>query len=346
MWGGIGAGSPNHWNALMTDYCMTAKFGTGKAGSGDTQPRSLAPKRDYGKVGVLMGGKSTEREISLKSGTAVLHALLRCGVNAHAFDPGERGLNELVAQKFDRVFIALHGRFGEDGTIQGALEWLGIPYSGSGVMASAVAMDKWRTKLIWQSAGIPTPRFIVLERDFSFATITQYLGLPVVVKPAREGSSIGVSKVNTMEETKKAYEVASRYDDIVLAEQFISGSEITAAILGETALPLIRLETPREFYDYEAKYLANSTRYLCPSGLGAETEKSIQEFALRAFRILGCKGWGRCDVMLDRENNPYFLEVNTIPGMTDHSLVPMAAKAYGLSFDDLVLEILELAYVG
>ncbi len=343
---GFGSGSPNYWGALMADYCMAAKFSSGSVGLGNSQVRDAVVQRDYGKVGVLMGGKSAEREISLKSGSAVLAALIRRGVNAHAFDPSQHGLNELAALKFDRVFIALHGRFGEDGTIQGALEWLGIPYSGSGVMASAIAMDKWRTKLIWQAAGIPTPRFLLLAPDFSFDAVTEYLGLPVVVKPGREGSSIGVSKVSTIQELKQAYELASRYDDIILAEQFISGSELTAAVLGDSALPLIRLETPREFYDYDAKYFANNTRYLCPSGLSATTEKSVQELALRAFRLLGCKDWGRCDVMLDKDSNPYFLEVNTVPGMTDHSLVPMAAKAQGLDFDDLVLRIMELAYVG
>ena len=293
-----------------------------------------------------MGGRSAEREISLKSGTMVLNALKKSGVDAHAFDPRESGLEALTAQHFDRAFIALHGRFGEDGTVQGALEYLGIPYTGSGVMASALAMDKWRTKLLWDAAGLPTPRFELIGARTDPAGLAARLGLPLMVKPVREGSSIGMSKVTTVEKIAPAYELAARYDDAVIAERFVAGMELTAGILEEQALPLIRLETPREFYDYEAKYFADDTRYLCPCGLPAAREQAIQQAALEAFRILGCSGWGRVDAMLDREGDLHLLEVNTIPGMTDHSLVPMAARAAGIAFEDLCVRILESAHVG
>lgn len=300
----------------------------------------------FGKVAVLMGGRSAEREISLKSGTMVLGALKKGGVDAHAFDPRDSGLDALKSQRFDRAFIALHGRFGEDGTVQGALEYLGIPYTGSGVMASALAMDKWRTKLLWQAAGLPTPPYELMTARADPADLARKLGLPLMMKPAREGSSIGMSKVTSVEKIAPAYELATRYDDVVIAERFIEGVELTAAILGDEALPLIRLETPREFYDYEAKYFANDTRYVCPCGLPADQEQSIRRLAQEAFRVLGCSGWGRVDLMLDREGNPYLLEVNTVPGMTDHSLVPMAARARGISFEDLVTRILEGVHVG
>ena len=297
-------------------------------------------------MAVLMGGRSAEREISLKSGIMVLDALKRRGVDAHAFDPRERGLEALKAQRFDRAFIALHGRFGEDGTVQGALEYLGIPYTGSGVMASALAMDKWRTKLLWGAAGLPTPGYELLSARTDPAGLADRLGLPLMVKPAREGSSIGMSKVTTIEKIAPAYELAMRYDDVVIAERFVEGIELTAGILGDEPLPLIRLETPREFYDYEAKYFADDTRYVCPCGLPAEQERSVQRTALEAFRLLGCSGWGRVDAMLDHDGKLQLLEVNTIPGMTDHSLVPMAARAQGISFEDLVVRILETAHVG
>ncbi|MEQ1776026.1 MAG: D-alanine--D-alanine ligase [Burkholderiales bacterium] len=300
---------------------------------------------NFGKVAVLMGGRSAEREISLKSGSMVLAALKRKGVDAHAFDPREQGFEQLIAQRFARVFIALHGRFGEDGTVQGALEYLGIPYTGSGVMASALAMDKWRTKLAWLASGIPTPVYELLTVDSKAADVAARLGLPLMVKPAHEGSSIGITKVDSIEKIDGAYELAAKLDDTVIAEQFIAGSEITAAILGNEALPLVRIEAPQGNYDYHNKYFGNETKYHCPSGLPADLEKQIQQQALAAFRIIGCQGWGRLDVMLDAENRPWFLEVNTIPGMTDHSLVPMAARARGLSFDDLVLRILEAAHV-
>lgn len=295
----------------------------------------------FGKVAVLFGGRSAEREVSLKSGSAVLAALRARGVDAHAFDPAERRLDELAG--FDRAFIALHGRYGEDGTIQGVLELMGIPYTGSGVLASALAMDKWRTKLVWQAAGIPTPRYALLEAHTDFDAVVRELGLPLMVKPASEGSSIGMSKVTRAEELRPAWELAARHDRLVIAEAFVSGAEYTAGILGERALPLIRLETPHTFYDYEAKYLANDTRYILPCGLPPEREQALQALALQAFRILGCRGWGRADFIVDQTGTPYFLEMNTAPGMTDHSLVPMAARQAGLSFGDLVLRILELA---
>jgi D-alanine-D-alanine ligase len=301
---------------------------------------------DFGKVAVLLGGRSAEREISLRSGNMVLGALSRKGVDAHAFDPQEHGLEQLIAQHFDRVFIALHGRFGEDGTVQGALEYLGIPYTGSGVMASAIAMDKWRTKLLWQAAGVPTPPYEVLNKDTDFPSVAERLGIPLMVKPAREGSSIGMSKVTSIEKIEAAYEVAAQYDEVIIAERFIEGLEVTAAILNGEPLPLIRLETPRTFYDYQAKYFSDDTRYICPSGLAAEQEGRIQAQALRAFKLIGCSGWGRVDVMIDRTGEPYLLEVNTIPGMTDHSLVPMAARARGIEFEDLCVRILESAHVG
>ncbi len=297
-------------------------------------------------MAVLMGGRSAEREISLKSGTMVLDALKKSGVDAHAFDPRDHGLEALKAQRFDRAFIALHGRFGEDGTVQGALEYLGIPYTGSGVMASALAMDKWRTKLLWRAAGLPTPNYELMSARTDPAGLAARLGLPLMVKPAREGSSIGMSKVATIEKIAPAYELAARYDDVVIAERFVEGMELTAGILGDEPLPLIRLETPREFYDYQAKYFADDTRYICPCGLPAEQERSVQRTALEAFRLLGCSGWGRVDAMLDRDGTLQLLEVNTIPGMTDHSLVPMAARAQGISFEDLCVRILESAHVG
>jgi D-alanine-D-alanine ligase len=301
---------------------------------------------NFGKVAVLLGGKSAEREVSLKSGGMVLKALRSRGVDAHAFDPAQRSLEELVREKFDRAFIALHGRFGEDGTVQGVLEWLGIPYTGSGVLASALAMDKLRTKRIWGAEKLPTPAYELLSEDTNFRIAARRLGVPLMVKPASEGSSIGMSKVRAAAALEEAYRLAARYDRVVIAEQFIDGIELTGAILGERALPLIKLETPRDFYDYEAKYLADDTRYIVPCGLPAKKERELQELCLEAFRALGCSGWGRVDLMLGKRGRPYLLEVNTSPGMTDHSLVPMAARAVGLSYEDLCLEILKGAHVG
>ena len=301
---------------------------------------------DFGKVAVLLGGRSAEREISLKSGKAVLDALRRRNVDAYPFDPAEQPMEALLQQGFKRAHIALHGRYGEDGTVQGALELMGLPYTGSGVMASALAMDKWRTKLLWQAAGINSPCYAVLNAQSDFNAVVKELGLPLIVKPSREGSTIGLSKVMVAEDLPAAYQLAAKHDVVVLAEQFIEGVELTAAILGEIPLPLVRIETAGRLYDYQAKYLSNDTCYFCPSGLSAGQEQAIQAQALQAHRILGCEGWGRVDVILDKSGRAYFLETNTSPGMTDHSLVPMAARAAGISFEDLVVQILELAHVG
>ena len=301
---------------------------------------------NFGKIAVMSGGKSAEREVSLKSGNAVLAALKMRGVDAHPFDPAERELSELKTSGFSCVFIALHGGYGEDGTLQGALELIGIPYTGSRVLASSLAMDKWRTKLIWRAVGIPVPDYEILHAASDFSAIEARLGLPLFVKPAREGSSIGISKVKTAGELRPAYDLAARHDPLVIAETYIGGGEYTVAILGETALPIIKIEPANEFYDYEAKYLRNDTRYLCPSGLPPEREKHIQEQAQKAFAVIGGNGWGRVDFLMDDADMPYFLEVNTAPGMTDHSLVPMAARAAGLGFEDLVVKILEMAHRG
>lgn len=296
-----------------------------------------------GKVAVMLGGTSAERPVSLNSGNAVLAALQRQGVDAHPFDPATRNLGDLISGEFDRVFIALHGRYGEDGCMQGALELLGIPYTGSGVMASALGMDKWRTKLLWRAAGLPTADWAILTADSDFAAVEEQLGLPIFVKPAREGSSIGMSKVTAPGTLRAAYETAVEHDALVLAEKFIDGPEFTAGILGDTPLPLIRLEPAKEkaFYDFEAKYLRNDTQYHCPAGLPASQEQALRQLALDAFRLLGGRGWGRVDIMLDRTGKPYLLEANTSPGMTDHSLVPMAARVAGRDFDALCLAILE-----
>jgi len=299
-----------------------------------------------GKVAVLLGGRSAEREVSLKSGGMVLNALRSKGVDAHPFDPKERSLEDLARQRFDRAFIALHGRFGEDGTMQAILEWLGVPYTGSGVLASALAMDKLRTKRVWAAERLPTAPHVVLDRNTSLRGVAKKLGLPLFVKPASEGSSVGMSKVKRAGDLDEAFAAAVNYDPVVLAEKFIDGPELTVAIVGDEVLPVIRIETPREFYDYEAKYLADDTRYLIPCGLPKAKEKQLQALCLKAFRALGCRGWGRVDLMLDRRGKPYLLEINTSPGMTDHSLVPMAARAVGLSYEDLCLRILELARVG
>ena len=305
-----------------------------------------ANPRSLGKVAVLMGGRSAEREISLMSGNGVLKALRSRGVDAHAFDPAARDLNMLRKEKYRRAFIALHGRFGEDGTVQGALELLGIPYTGSGVLASALAMDKVRTKRLWAAEGLPTAEHILLGRETSFPAVARKLGLPLFVKPASEGSSVGMTKVRAASRLKKAYALAARHDPVVIAEKFIDGPELTAGILGERVLPLIRIETPREFYDYQAKYFTDDTRYLIPCGLPKAKERQLQALCLQAFRALGCRGWGRVDLMLDRRGRPYLLEINTSPGMTGHSLVPMAARAAGLSYENLCMRILEGARVG
>ncbi|SFW20077.1 D-alanine--D-alanine ligase [Nitrosovibrio sp. Nv17] len=300
----------------------------------------------FGKVAVLLGGRSAEREISLQSGAAVLDALCRQGVDAHPFDPAGQRMEVLLQQGFERVHIALHGRYGEDGTIQGALELMDLPYTGSGVMASALAMDKWRTKLLWEQAGIDTPRHVLMDAGSKTDAVVEALGLPLIVKPAREGSTIGLSKVVAAADLPAAYELAARHDSMVLAEQYIAGMELTVGILEETPLPLVRIRAASGLYDYHAKYVATDTRYDCPSGLPATEEEAIQAQALKAYRILGCEGWGRVDVIRDEAGKAYLIEANTSPGMTSHSLVPMAAKAAGIPFDRLVLRILELAHVG
>jgi D-alanine-D-alanine ligase len=302
--------------------------------------------KTFGKVAVLFGGRSAEREVSLKSGAAVLAALLRSGVDAHAFDPAVQNLQALVDDGYDRAFIALHGRFGEDGTVQGTLELLGIPYTGSGVMASALGMDKWRSKLVWQAGGLPIPDYAMLDEHSDWNAVAKQLGLPLFVKPANEGSSVGISKVKAVNELPDAYRVAVRHDKLVLAESFIGGGEYTVALLGEQALPVIKIEPANEFYDYEAKYLRNDTRYLCPSDLSAAREAEMQDLAKQAFALIGGQGWGRVDFLTSENGQQYLLEANTSPGMTDHSLVPMAARQAGISFEQLVLSILELTHVG
>ncbi len=302
--------------------------------------------RRFGKVAVLLGGRSAEREVSLQSGQAVLAALRRNGVDAHPFDPAETPLSALLDENFDRAHIALHGRFGEDGTVQGALELMGIPYTGSGVMASALAMDKWRTKLLWQAVGLSVPRCMLLTKHSDFEQVAQTLGLPLIIKPAREGSTIGLSKIYQMQDIEQAYRQAAEHDDLVLAEEFIEGIELTAAILGDRALPLVKIEVSGDLYDYQAKYLSDETHYFCPCGLPEEQERAIQEQALLAYQTLGCEGWARVDLILSRTGGFYFLEANTSPGMTSHSLVPMAASAAGMEFDELVLNILSLSHVG
>jgi D-alanine-D-alanine ligase len=309
-------------------------------------PVSADRARRLGKVAVLLGGKSAEREISLLSGNAVLAGLRRAGVDAHAFDPSERDVFDLKREGFERVFIALHGRYGEDGTVQGALELLGIPYTGSGVMASSLCMDKVRTKLVWIAVGLPTPKFLVIDERSNWDQVVKTLGLPLIVKPAREGSTIGITKVSSRADLPKAYELAAKHDALVLAEEFVAGQELTGAFLGEQALPLIRIEAPQGNYDYQNKYFTDDTKYFCPSGLPDNDEHSIRDLVLRSAQALGCAGWGRADLIRRADGSVTLLEMNTSPGMTGHSLVPMAAKAAGISFDELVVRILESAHVG
>ncbi|MBK7765746.1 MAG: D-alanine--D-alanine ligase [Sulfuritalea sp.] len=301
---------------------------------------------DFGKVAVMMGGKSAERAVSLKSGAAVLAALRSSGVDAHAFDPRDKALEALHAEGFKRVFIALHGRGGEDGTLQGALDLLDLPYTGSGVLGSALAMDKWRSKLVWQAAGLPVPDYVVLDAASDFAAVEARLGLPLFVKPANEGSSIGISKVKEAGGLRAAYELAAGFDSCVIAERYLGGGEFTVGIVAGQALPVIRIVPATEFYDYEAKYLRDDTEYRIPSGLGEQGESEMRDLALRAFAVLGGRGWGRMDLMLDTAGRSYCLEANTSPGMTDHSLVPMAARAAGIPFAQLVLRLLEGAGHG
>lgn len=302
----------------------------------------------FGKVGVLFGGRSAEREISLISGNGVLQALKSRGIDAHAFDPGTQSLAELAAQEFDRVFIALHGRYGEDGSLQGALELLGIPYTGSGVMASSIGMDKITTKKIWLQEGVPTPRYVRIDADTDLDAVVAGLGLPLIVKPPLEGSSIGITKVTQADQLKEAVALVTSMDESVLAEEFVTGRELTVAVLGHgaaaRALPIVEIVAPEGKYDYQNKYFTDDTQYHCPAPLPEELTHEIQRHAVNAYRALGCEGWGRVDVLVrESDMRPFLLEVNTSPGMTTHSLVPMAARAVGIGYEDLCVEILRSA---
>lgn len=300
------------------------------------------------KVGVLFGGRSAERAVSIMSGTGVLAALKSRGIDAHAFDPAERSLADLAAEKFDRVFIALHGRYGEDGSLQGALEQLNIPYTGSGVMASSIAMDKIFTKKIWLYHGLPTPNYAVLSPTSDLTEVNRQLGLPLIVKPPHEGSTIGITKVIDASALQAAYELAAQFDEEVLAEEFVLGRELTVAVLGRgasaRALPLIEIIAPEGNYDYQNKYFTDDTKYLCPAPIDATLTKEIQVMCEEAYRAVNCEGWARIDVLLRAsDNKPFLIEINTSPGMTSHSLVPMAAKAAGMSYEDVCVEILQTA---
>lgn len=293
-----------------------------------------------GKILVLMGGTSAEREVSLNSGQAVYQALKAKGHNVDALDINENAIQQLANQTFDVAFIALHGRGGEDGSMQGVLDWMAKPYTGSGVMASAIAMDKWRTKLLWQAAGLPTPKAVLLEDTTDWSSTIDALSHNAIVKPAREGSSIGMRRVNNADELAASYQFAKQYDALVLAEKWVQGREFTVAVVQGKALPVIQLKTDRDFYDFEAKYQSNDTQYLLPSGLSESAEIQIKQLAEKAFQLLGCEGWARIDVMEDEAGQFWLLEANTSPGMTDHSLVPMAAQAQGLAFAELVEQLL------
>ncbi|MCP4284558.1 MAG: D-alanine--D-alanine ligase [Gammaproteobacteria bacterium] len=299
---------------------------------------------EFGKVAVLMGGQSAERAVSLDGGKAVLESLQRSGVNAVGIDADEKVLTQLRSGGFDRVFILLHGRGGEDGVIQGALEVIGLPYTGSGVAGSALGMDKYRCKLLWRGLGLLTPPFAMIRSDQDLPA-AEALGFPLMIKPVHEGSSIGMAKVADAGELLTAWRAAAEYDREVMAERWVTGAEYTVAILGNEALPAIRLETPHQFYDYDAKYHADTTSYHCPAGLPDDQEQRVRELALLAFQSVGANGWGRVDMMMNEENELFLIEVNTVPGMTSHSLVPMAARTQGISFDQLVWRILEPAMV-
>lgn len=301
--------------------------------------------QQYGRVAVVMGGTSAEREVSLLSGTAVLHGLQQAGVDAFGIDADSTLLHKLQQERTDRVFAILHGRDGEDGKLQGALEWLGLPYTGSGVLASALAMDKVRTKLLWKQLGIATPDFMQLHPDTDFAAVLRRLG-PCFVKPVNEGSSIGIGGAETVGQLETAFHKAYAYDDEVLAESWIKGPEFTVAILGDEVLPPVEMRTRNAFYDYDAKYLSDETQYICPAELDRQETCELQELALAAYRAVGCSGWGRVDAMRDAAGRFWLLEVNTAPGMTSHSLVPMAAKAAGIGFEALVLRILDSSFAG
>lgn len=311
--------------------------------------QGIHPDVGFGKVAVLMGGRSAEREVSLMSGAGVLQALRARGVDAHAFDPAEQPMDELRKQGFERCFIALHGRFGEDGTVQGALELLGIPYTGAGVMASSLSIDKVMTKRVWLAEGLPTPRYVLLRRgewgEAQLRNVVAALGLPLIVKPVREGSSLGVTKVTSEAQMAVALTDAQALDADILCEQFIAGDEVTCPVLGEgaqaRALPVIHIVAPGGNYDYQNKYFSDDTEYRVPCDLPPGEEAAIQALVLKAYRVLGCRGWGRLDVMIDAATRqPYLIEINTSPGMTGHSLVPMAARAIGISYEDLCLQLL------
>jgi D-alanine-D-alanine ligase len=306
--------------------------------------RRIEVASDFGRVAVLLGGSSTEREVSLISGAAVLAALRRRGIDAEAFDPRDLPLTDLKKGRFDRAWIALHGPGGEDGTLQGALEFLGLPYTGSGVLGSAVGMDKLRTKRLAQAVGVPTPEVVVLRNAADSALALEKLGLPLIIKPATQGSSVGMSKVERAQDMEPARQKAAAVDRVVFAEPWVVGPEYTVAILHRRALPSIRIETPRSFYDYEAKYFRTDTSYFCPSGLSAAAEQQMASLALAAFDAAGAEGWGRADFMADQSGRPLLLEINTVPGMTDHSLVPMAARHAGLDFDELAWQVLETSF--
>jgi D-alanine-D-alanine ligase len=309
-----------------------------------TALRRVSDPKEFGRVAVLFGGDSSEREISLLSGNAVLEALRRRGVDAHPFDPRDRALGALLEEGFHRVWIALHGPGGEDGTLQGALEYLGVPYTGSGVMGSAIGMDKLRTKRLAQAIGVGTADSVVLRGPQDFEIAIERLGLPMIVKPATQGSSVGMTKVEREADLPAAYEAAAALETSVFAEPWITGKEYTVAVLQGCALPSIRIETPKSFYDYEAKYFRDDTRYFCPSGLSSQAEQHLANLALAAFDAVGASGWGRADFMADATGRPLLLEINTIPGMTSHSLVPMAARAVEIDFDELVWRVLETSF--
>ncbi|HEY1044428.1 MAG TPA: D-alanine--D-alanine ligase [Telluria sp.] len=309
---------------------------------------STSEAQALGKVGVLFGGRSAERDVSIMSGTGVLKALQSQGIDAHAFDPGTQSLADLAAQKFDRVFIALHGRYGEDGSLQGALEQMGIPYTGSGVMACAIAMDKIYTKMIWLMHGLPTPKYATVANGADLAQVAQQIGIPMIVKPPHEGSTIGITKVSTESDLQGAFVTAFKYDDPVLAEEFVTGREFTVAILGKgkdaRALPVIEIVAPEGNYDYQNKYFTDVTQYFCPAQLDAAITEEMQRIAVEAYRALDCEGWGRIDFMLRAsDNKPFLIEANTSPGMTSHSLVPMAANAVGISYEALCVQIVRSA---
>jgi len=323
----------------MSEHILSAWGGRVKSRLASLNVKSL------GRVGVLLGGRSGEREISLLSGNGVLQALLSKGVDAHGFDPGLRNPTELVSEKFDRIFISLHGRYGEDGTIQGLLDLLDLPYTGSGVLASALAIDKIVTKQVWISNGLATPEFEELTANSDWNAVVKHLGLPLIVKPAHEGSSLGLTKVKSVDELPAAYQLAAGLDKKVIAETCIIGDELTCPLVGQgsnaEALPVIKIIPPQANYDFHNKYFSDETQYLCPTGLASEVNERVQALALAAYKALGCRTWGRADVMLDQKTGkPYLLEMNTSPGMTSHSLVPMAAKAAGIEYADLVLWLL------